>query len=152
MALEAGTPAPDFTLNNSDGNPVSLSDFRGTPVYLNFFPAAFSGVCTPYFAKIASDNTPFEGAQIIGVSVDNKASLAAFKRELGADHVTFLADFHPKGEVARLYDVYLDQAGQSGRATFVIDAEGVIRDVDQVVPIETPDVDRLIASLSACKV
>ena len=152
MALDAGTPAPDFTLNDSDGNPVTLSELRGTPIYLSFFPAAFSGVCTPYFSKIAEDMRPFAGARVIGISVDNKASLAAFKRELGADHVTFLADFHPKGEVARLYDVWLDQAGIAGRATFVIDAEGVIRDVDQVVPVETPDVDRLIASLSACRI
>lgn len=152
MALDVGTPAPDFTLNDSDGTPVTLSELRGTPIYLNFFPAAFSGVCTPYFTKIAADMGPFAGARVIGISVDNKASLAAFKRELGADEVTFLADFHPKGEVARSYDVWLEQAGLSGRATFVIDAEGIIRDVDQVVPLETPDVDRLIASLSACKV
>ncbi len=152
MALEAGTPAPDFTLNDSDGTPVTLSELRGTPVYLNFFPAAFSGVCTPYFTNIVTDSSPYAGARVVGVSVDNKASLAAFKRQLGADAVTFLADFHPKGEVARLYDVWLDQAGLAGRATFVIDAEGIIRDVDQVAPLETPDVDRLIASLSACKI
>jgi len=152
MALDAGTAAPDFTLNDSDGNPVTLSELRGTPIYLSFFPAAFSGVCTPYFSKIAQDMGPFEGAQVIGISVDHKASLAAFKRQLGADHVTFLADFQPRGEVARLYDVWLEQAGTAGRATFVIDADGIIRDVDQVVPVETPDVARLIASLSACKI
>jgi peroxiredoxin len=152
MALEAGTPAPDFTLNDSDGTPVTLSELRGAPVYLNFFPAAFSSVCMPYFTNIVTDSTPYAGARVVGVSVDNKASLAAFKRQLGADAVTFLADFHPKGEVARLYDVWLDQAGIAGRATFVIDAEGIIRDVDQVAPLETPDVDRLIASLSACKI
>jgi mycoredoxin-dependent peroxiredoxin len=152
MALEAGIPAPDFTLNDSDGTPVTLSELRGAPVYLNFFPAAFSGVCTPYFTNIVTDSSPYAGARVVGVSVDNKASLAAFKRQLGADAVTFLADFHPKGEVARLYDVWLDQAGIAGRATFVIDAEGIIRDVDQVAPLETPDVDRLIASLSACKI
>ena len=152
MALEAGTPAPDFTLTASDGSSVTLSDLRGTPVYLNFFPAAFSSVCLPYFTNIAADAGPYAGAHVVGVSVDNKASLAEFKRQLGTDWVTFLADFHPKGEVARRYDVWLDQAGIAGRATFVIDAEGVIRDVDQVAPLETPDVDRLIASLSACKV
>jgi peroxiredoxin len=151
MALEAGTPAPDFTLNDTDGNAVTLSELRGTPVYLNFFPAAFSGVCTKWFTAIAEDSSPYVGARVIGISVDNKWSLGEFKRQLGAD-VTFLADFHPKGEVARLYDVWLDQAGIAGRATFVIDADGIIRDVDQVVPLETPDVDRLIASLSACKI
>src|ERR1700694_439502 len=144
MALAVGTPAPDFTLNDSDGNPVTLSQLRGTPVYLNFFPAAFSSVCTPYFTNIVADSGPYAGARVVGVSVDNKASLAEFKRQLGADSVTFLTDFHPKGEVARLYDVWLDQAGMAGRATFVIDAEGIIRDVDQGAPGAGPDGDRLI--------
>jgi peroxiredoxin len=151
MALEAGTPAPDFTLTDSDGNSVTLSELRGTPVYLNFFPLAFSPGCTNWFIAIAADSGPYAGTRVLGVSVDSKWSLAAFKRELGAD-VTFLADFHPKGEVARLYDVWLDQAGFAGRASFVIDADGIIRDVDQVVPAETLDADRLIASLSACKI
>ena len=56
-----------------------------------------------------------------------------------------------RGEVAKAYDVFLDQAGVSGRATFVIDANGIIVDVDQVAPLETPDMDRLIASLATCK-
>ena len=97
------------------------------------------------------DAGPYAGAKVIGISVDSKWALNAFKAALGADGVTFLADFHPKGEVARLYGVWLEQAGIAGRATFVIDADGVIRDVDEVVPAETPDADRLIASLAACR-
>jgi len=150
MALAVGTPAPDFTLNDSDGNSVTLSDLRGTPVYLNFYPLAFSPVCTDWFTAIAQDSGPYAGARVIGISVDSKWGLAAFKSQLGADNVTFLADFHPKGDVARLYDVWIDAAGISGRATFVIDADGIIQDVDQVAPLETPDADRLIASLASC--
>lgn len=151
MALEIGTEAPDFTLVNTDGDEITLSQFRGTPVYLNFFPAAFSPVCSDWFTGIAGDSSPYAGAVVIGISVDNKWSLTAFKQQMKANEVHFLADFHPKGEVAKAYDVYLDQAGVSGRATFVIDANGVIVDVDQVPPLETPDLDRLIASLSTCK-
>ncbi len=151
MALEIGTEAPDFTLVDSNGDEVTLSQFRGTPVYLNFYPVAFSPVCTDWFTTIASDGSPYEGAVVIGVSVDSKWSLAAFKEQMKANDVRFLADFHPKGEVARLYDVWLDQAGISGRCTYVIDANGVIVDVDQVAPLETPDADRLLAALGACK-
>ncbi len=68
-----------------------------------------------------------------------------------ANGVHFLADFHPRGDVAKAYDVYLEEAGVSGRCTFVIDANGVIVDVDQVHPLEQPDADRLIAALGACK-
>jgi peroxiredoxin len=151
MALEIGTEAPDFTLVDSNGDEVTLSQFRGTPVYLNFYPVAFSPVCTDWFTTIASDGSPYEGAVVIGVSVDSKWSLAAFKEQMKANDVRFLADFHPKGEVARLYDVWLDQAGISGRCTYVIDTDGVIVDVDQVAPLETPDADRLLAALGACK-
>lgn len=150
MTLETGTPASDFTLTASDGETVTLSELRGTPVYLNFHPMAFSPVCTDWFTAIANDSGPYAGAVVIGVSVDSKWSLAAFKQQMKADDVTFLADFHPKGGVARLYDVWLDQVGIAGRATYVIDADGIIRDVHQVAPLETPDSDRLLASLSAC--
>jgi peroxiredoxin (alkyl hydroperoxide reductase subunit C) len=151
MALEIGTEAPDFTLANSDGEEVTLSQFRGQPVYLNFYPLAFSPVCTDWFTAIAADDSPYAGAVVIGVSVDSKWTLAAFKAQMKANNVHFLADFHPRGAVAQAYDVYLDQAGISGRCTYVIDANGVIVDVDQVAPLETPDADRLIASLGACK-
>jgi mycoredoxin-dependent peroxiredoxin len=150
MALEVGTEAPDFTLTDDSGEQFTLSSLRGTPVHLNFFPAAFSPVCTGWFTPIADDPSAFEGARVVGVSVDGRRSLEAWKAQLGADHITFCADFHPKGEVATAYGVYLDQAGVAGRATFVIDADGVIVDVHQVAPLETPDADRLITSLSGC--
>ena len=151
MALKIGTEAPDFTLSDSNGDEVTLSQFRGQPVYLNFYPVAFSPVCSDWFTAIAADGTPYEGAVVIGVSIDSKWTLAAFKEQMKANNVHFLADFHPKGAVAQAYDVYLDQAGISGRCTYVIDANGVIVDVDQVQPLETPDADRLIASLATCK-
>lgn len=151
MALEIGTEAPDFTLVDSAGEEFTLSSLRGTPVYLNFHPLAFSPVCTDWFAKIVEDDGPYAGAAVIAISVDSKWSLAAFKEKMKANDVRFLADFHPKGEVARLYDVWLDQAGIAGRATYVIDANGIIVDVDQVTPLELPDADRLIAALGACR-
>ncbi len=151
MALEIGTEAPDFTLVGSDGEDVTLSSFRGTPVYLNFYPLAFSPPCTGWFTGIAADGSAYEGAVVIGVSVDSKWTLAAFKEHMKANDVHFLADFHPRGSVAKLYDVYLDHAGISGRATYVIDANGIIVDVDQVAPLETLDADRLVAALGACR-
>jgi mycoredoxin-dependent peroxiredoxin len=151
MPLEIGTEAPDFTLVDDTGDQFTLSSLRGTPVYLNFFPAAFSPVCTDWFTPIADDASAFEGAKVIGVSVDGRRSLEAWKAQLGADHITLCADFHPKGDVSKLYDVYLDEAGVAGRCTFVIDAEGVIVAVDQVHPLEHPDAERLIAALSACR-
>ena len=62
MALEIGTEAPDFTLVDSNGDEVTLSQFRGTPVYLNFYPVAFSPVCTDWFTAIANDGSPYADA------------------------------------------------------------------------------------------
>jgi len=151
MPLEIGSEAPDFTLVDSNGDEVTLSQFRGQPVYLNFFPAAFSPVCADWFSGISDDGTPYEGAVVIGVSVDGRWTLGAFKEHMKANEVHFLADFQPRGHVATLYDTFLEQAGVSGRCSYVIDANGVIVDVDQVAPLETPDAGRLVAALGACK-
>ncbi len=151
MPLEIGSVAPDFTLVDSNGNEVTLSKLRGTPVHLNFYPLAFSPVCTDWFTTIAGEEGPYAGAVVIGVSVDSKWSLAAFKDQMQAKNVHFLADFHPKGAVAQAYGVYMEQAGISGRATYVIDANGIIVDVDHVTPPESPEADRLIAALHTCK-
>lgn len=150
MALDIGSEAPDFTLDDSNGEPVSLSQFRGKPVHLNFFPAAFSPVCADWFSRIGADGSPYADAVVIGVSVDGRWTLGEFRDRMGADEVRFLSDFQPRGDVARLYGTFLEQAGVSGRATYVIDADGVIVDVDHVAPLETPDADRLIASLATC--
>lgn len=151
MALEIGTEAPDFTLNDSNGEAVTLSQFRGKPVYLNFFPAAFSPVCVDWFGRIGADGTPYADAVVIGVSVDGRWTLNEFKDQMKANDVHFLSDFQPRGDVATLYGTFLEQAGVSGRATYVIDADGIIVDVDHVAPLETPDADRLIASLATCR-
>ncbi len=130
MPVAVGREAPDFTLKNPDGEDVTLSDFRGKKnVVLLFYPAAFSGVCSAQFSTVGKTEATYagEGAQVIGVSVDNLSSAGAFAMAMGLKDTILLADFHPKGEVAKAYGVYLPAAGVSGRATFVIDREGVVR-------------------------
>lgn len=150
MAREAGTPAPGFPLTDSDGEAVTLSGCRGTPVYPNVPPVAFPPVCTDWFTPSARDSGPCAGAKVIGVSVDGTWSPAGFRKRMHADDVTVPADVHPTGDVARLYDVWLDQPGIAGHAGDVTDAEGVSQDVPQGAPPETPNGDRPIASPSAC--
>ena len=126
--LQPGTPAPDFTLPSTPDQKVSLSDFRGRPVVLAFYPADWSPVCGDQMAlynEILSEFHDFD-AQLIGVSVDGPWCHAAFSRDRKL-HFPLLSDFEPKGEVARRYGVYRDHDGFSERALFVIDADGVIR-------------------------
>jgi len=128
MALEAGRQAPDFSLGTTPDQRVSLRDFRGRNVVLAFYPADWSPVCGDQMALYNEMRHEFAqfGAQILGISVDGAWCHAAFaaNRRL---HFPLLADFEPKGEVARRYGVYRAGEGTSERALFVIDGDGIIR-------------------------
>ena len=127
-ALKAGTAAPDFSLRSTPDQAVKLSEFRGRPVVLAFYPADWSPVCGDqmgFYNEMLSEFQEFE-AELVGISVDGTWCHAAFARDRKL-HFPLLADFEPKGKVARLYGVYREAEGISERALFVIDREGVIR-------------------------
>jgi len=127
-AIEAGTPAPDFELPATPDQSVSLSEFRGQPVILAFYPEDWSPVCSDQLALYQELLPDFQryGAELLGISVDGVWSHLAFAKDRNL-HFPLLADFEPKGEVARLYQVYRSQDGTSERALFVIDVDGVVR-------------------------
>jgi peroxiredoxin len=126
--LPVGAPAPDFELRDANGNTVRLSDFRGRPVVLVFYPLDWSPTCSDQLSLYQSELEGFQrlGAQVVGISVDSIYSHGAWAAVRG---ITFplLADFHPKGEVARRYQVWREGDGFSERALFVIDGDGIIR-------------------------
>lgn len=126
--LGAGVRAPDFTLKSTPDQSVSLSDFRGRPVILAFYPADWSPVCGDQMS-LYNEVLPIfhkHGAVLLGISVDGTWCHAAFAKDR-ALHFPLLADFEPKGAVAREYGVYRAADGECERALFVIDANGVIR-------------------------
>jgi peroxiredoxin len=125
--LEPGTAAPDFALPSTPDQLVSLSDFRGAPLILAFYPADWSPVCGDQMAlynEILSEFHKFKAA-IVGISVDGPWCHAAFAHDRKL-HFPLLADFEPKGAVARSYGAYRDKEGVSERALFVIDPQGTI--------------------------
>lgn len=127
--VEEGTPAPDFELPNQFGEPVRLSQFRGVkPVALVFFPLAFTGICTGELCELRDNLGVFQqqGVELLAISVDSKATLRVFAEREGFPF-SLLADFWPHGAVAREYDVFQENRGTAGRATFVIDESGIIR-------------------------
>jgi peroxiredoxin len=129
MALVTDTKAPDFELPNQFGEHVRLSEFAGKkPVALVFFPLAFSSTCTSELCALRDNLTLFKqnGVELIGISVDSKATLRAWAEQEGYDF-TLLADFWPHGAVAKEYGVFLEEKGFANRATFVIDTRGIIR-------------------------
>ena len=127
-ALPAGTPAPDFTLRCTADQSLTLSEFKGTPVILAFYPADWSPVCGDQMALYNQILPEFKryGAEMVGISVDGVWCHQAFAEARNL-HFPLLSDFEPKGEIARQYGVYRDREGVCQRALFVIDSDGVIR-------------------------
>jgi len=128
VLLAPGTPAPDFTLHATPDQTLSLEEFRGRAVILAFYPADWSAVCGDQMALYNQILPEFRklGAELLGISVDGVWCHAAYAAEKHI-HFPLLADFEPKGAVARQYGAYREQDGYCERALFVIDAEGVIR-------------------------
>jgi peroxiredoxin len=123
-----GERAPEFTLHSTPDQTVSLSELRGRAVILAFYPADWSPVCGDQMSLYNEVLPEFRkyGAELMGISVDGVWCHAAFARERKL-HFPLLADFEPKGAVARRYGVYRLHDGNSERALFVIDANGVVR-------------------------
>ena len=127
-ALEAGTLAPDFTLQSTPDQKVGLHEFTGRRVILAFYPADWSPVCGDQTALYNEVLPEFRklGADLLGISVDSAWCHAAFVRHQKL-HYPLLADFEPKGDISRAYGVYLPENGTSARALFVIDEDRRVR-------------------------
>jgi peroxiredoxin len=146
--LPAGTPAPDFTLPSGPDSQLRLSDLRGKPVILVFYPADWSPVCGDELALFNEILPEFQryDAELLGISVDGVWCHRAYKV---ARHLNFplLADFEPKGAVSRAYGAYRQKEGFSERALFLLDREGVIR-WSYVSPIDVnPGADGILNAL-----
>ena len=146
--LSAGMVAPDFTLPSTPDQKVRLSELRGRPVILAFYPADWSPVCGDQMALYNELREEFArfNAWLLGISVDGVWCHAAFALDRKL-HFPLLADFEPKGEVARRYGVYRAEDGHSERALFVIDSDGVVR-WSYVSPVGVnPGADGILAAL-----
>jgi peroxiredoxin len=126
--LPPGTTAPDFELRVTPDQTVSLAEFRGRPVILAFYPEDWSPVCSDQMALYQEILPEFQqfNAVLLGISVDGVWCHLAFAKDRNL-HFPLLADFEPKGEVARAYQVYRDGDGTSERALYVIDGDGIVR-------------------------
>ena len=149
QGLPEGIEAPDFTLPDANNEPISLSDFRGKNVVLVFYPLDWSPACSDQLSLYQSELSEFEkhDAQVIGISVDSLYSHDAWAVVRGITY-PLLADFHPKGEVSRLYGVMRQPEGFSERALYIIDRQGIIR-YSHVSPLvhHIPDIYELLEQL-----
>ncbi len=123
-----GTPAPEFRLHTTPDQSVALSDFRGRPVILVFYPADWSPVCGDELALFNEVMPEFRRyhAELLAISVDGVWCHLAFRHDRKLDF-SLLSDFEPKGVVSRRYGVYRRHEGTAERALFVLDGQGIVR-------------------------
>lgn len=126
--LAVGTPAPNFELFSTPDQKVKLSELKGQKVIIAFYPADWSPVCSDELTIFNEALKLFSrhNAQLLAISVDSKWSHLAFS-ENHKFHFPLLADFEPKGSVAKLYKAYDEIEGQCNRVLYVLDEEGVIQ-------------------------
>ena len=127
MTLSVGDVAPEFSLPDQDKQIVSLSDLRGTPVLVVFYPFAFSGLCTGELCQLRDELAVYTdaGVTVLAISTDPVFSLKAFRDKEGFEF-PLLSDFWPHCATAQAYGVFNDKAGMALRGTFLIDAEGTL--------------------------
>ncbi len=156
MALSVGTKAPDFKLFNTEKKEVSLADFKGKNLVIQFFPAAFTGVCTKQMCATRDDVSFFDNmnASAIGVSVDSPFALKEFK-EKNKINFDLLADTNK--ELINAYDMVLENftlgmKNVANRGVIVLDKEGVVRYTETTAnPGEQVNFEALNAALEKLK-
>lgn len=131
MRIEVGQKAPDFTLYDSDKKTLTLSDLKGQPVLLLFFPFAFTSTCTKELCSVRDNIAWYNNvnAKVLGISVDSLHTLARYKQDQSLNF-PLLSDFNKDVSTAygSLYETFgYNMKGVSKRSAFVIDKDGIVR-------------------------
>ena len=129
MTLTLGTPAPDFTLMDQHGSPVTLSSFKGEKnVVILFYPFAFSGICTGELCALRDDLSAFQNdkVELISISCDPMYANKVFAEQEGYKFQV-LSDFWPHGDIAKAYGVFDENRGCATRGSFIIGTDGKIK-------------------------
>jgi glutaredoxin-dependent peroxiredoxin len=152
MSVDVGSPAPEFTLMNQDRQPVTMSQQKGHPVVLAFFPAAFSSVCEKELCTFRDSMAQLNkaNAQVLGISTDTFFALKAFQ-DAQKLNFSLLSDYNK--EVIRRYGVFNeDMIGLKGiakRAVFVVDRDGIVRHREVLEDARNePDYGKVFEALS----
>lgn len=150
MSPVVGDLAPDFSLTDTHGTPVTLSGLRGGPVAIVFVPFAFSGTCTGELCELRDNIAAFEdaGVHLLVVSCDPSHALRAWAEHEGYGF-DLLSDFWPHGEVCRAYDVFDERRGAPHRSSYVVDKDGTLRWAVHNASSEGRDLDEHLRQLHA---
>ena len=151
MALDTGTPAPDFTLLDQDRAPVARDDLKGRKSLVVFIPFPFTGTCEGELCVLRdrlAELNDFD-ANVVAITCDTVPSNKQWSDQNGFGF-RVLSDYWPHGAVSTAYDTFNDQLGVANRTTYVLDADGVIRDVVATDSLGTArEYDAYVAALQA---
>lgn len=154
MTLQKGDKAPDFTLFNTEKNPVNLADFKGKNLIVHFFPLAFTGVCTKQLCTVRDAISMYknDNADVVAISIDSIFTLGKFKEEQNLSF-DLLSDFNKDVSAAygSMFETFpaFGMKGVSKRSAFVIDKEGVIQYAEVLEsPGDLPNFDAINATLA----
>jgi peroxiredoxin len=154
MTLQKGDKAPNFTLFNTEKNPVNLADFKGKNLIVHFFPLAFTGVCTKQLCTVRDAISMYknDNADVVAISIDSIFTLGKFKEEQNLSF-DLLSDFNKEVSTAygSLFETFpaFGMKGVSKRSAFVIDKEGVIQYAEVLEsPGDLPNFDAINATLA----
>jgi len=133
-------------LKDQEGKEFKLSQFRGKRLLLSFHPLAWTGVCAKQMQSLQENADTFASLNTVpvGLSVDSVPTKKAWAEDLGINKVRLLSDFWPHGGVARLYDIFKEDAGFSQRANVIVDEKGKIAFFKVYELSQLPDVDEVI--------
>ncbi len=148
--MKVGDLAPDFELEDQDGNKIKLSEYKGKRILISYHPLAWTSVCTDQMRALESNYEKIKekGVDLIlGISVDAQPGKSVWAKSLGIEDVKILADFEPKGEMAKSYGLYNEKIGASERANVLVDEEGKVAWVKKYKISQLPDFEELLENL-----
>ena len=130
MTATIGQPAPDFSLPDQAGNPVALADLAGSKCLIVFMPSPFTGICDGEVCAIRDDAAALDGldARVVVITCHARPTNARWAEEHGIKFPV-LSDFWPHGSVSTAYGTFNEERGVANRTTFVLDSEGVVREI-----------------------
>jgi peroxiredoxin (alkyl hydroperoxide reductase subunit C) len=139
LPAEIGQPAPDFSLRDQDNQTVTLEDLKGHKAVIVFIPFPFSGVCSDELCAIRDDYSSLEGldAKVVVITPGQRFTTAAWKQQHNLPF-QILSDYWPHGATAQAYGVFNEQMGVPTRASFVLDKDGVVREIIRSEAIPQP--------------
>ncbi|WP_414733093.1 redoxin domain-containing protein [Acetobacterium carbinolicum] len=147
--IQLGAMAPDFALQDQNGEVVTLSQFKGKKVLLSWHPLAFTSVCTDQMRSLDRNVNRFEEKNtiVLGLSVDPQPSKSVWARALSLKNIRILSDFVPLGEVARDYGIFNEEHGASKRANILINETGMVIWVKKYEIRTLPDVEEVLGKM-----